>query len=69
MQLRYQKPNVIQSNRSWFQQNFLKFDKICTKIQNSKIISTKITQMQLLYQKNLTYSRKIEVGFNKIFKI
>ena len=27
MQLRYKKPNVIQSNRSWFQQNFLKFDK------------------------------------------
>ena len=28
MQLRYQRnSNVIQSNRSWFQQNFLKFDK------------------------------------------
>ena len=69
MQLLYQKkPNIFQKNRSWFQQNFLKFDKHSVqKSQNSKIISTKITQMQLLYQKNVTYSRKIEVGFNKIF--
>ena len=56
MQLLYQiKLYIIQKNRSWFQQNFLKFDKNLYK--NPKIRSyfqLKITQMQLLYQKNLT---------------
>ena len=38
MQLRYaKKHNVIQNNRSWFQQNFLKFDKNLNK--NQKIRS------------------------------
>ena len=56
MQLLYQKkPNIIQKNRSWFQQNFLKFDKKSVQeSKNSKLFSTKITQMQLLYQKNFT---------------
>ena len=56
MQLLYQKkPNIIQKNRSWFQQNILKFDKKSVqKSKNSKLISTRITQMQLLYPKNLT---------------
>ena len=43
------------------------WQKSVQKSKNSKIISTRITQMQLLYQKNLTYSRQIEVGFNTIF--
>ena len=56
MQLLYQKkPYIIQKNGSWFQENFLKFDKISVqKSKNSKLFSTKITRMQLLYQKNFT---------------
>ena len=56
MQLRYQKkPNIIQKNRSWFQQNFLKFDKHLYKNpKNSKLISTKNSNAASLYQKNLT---------------
>ena len=39
------KPNIIQRNRSWFQQIFLKFDqKSVQKSQNSKLISTKFTR-------------------------
>ena len=52
MQLLYQKkPNIIQKNRSRFKQNFLKFDKNLYKNPKFEVISTRITQMQLLYQK------------------
>ena len=56
MQLLYQKKlYIIQKNGSWFQENFLKFDKISVqKSKNSKLITTEITRMLLLYQKNLT---------------
>ena len=38
MQLLYQKkPNIIQKNRSWFQQNFLKFDKNLDKNQKFEV--------------------------------
>ena len=56
MQLLYQKKlYIIQKNRSWVQQNFLKLDqKSVHKSKNSKLFLTKITEMQLLYQKSLT---------------
>ena len=46
MQLLYQKkPDIIQKNRSWVQQNFLKLDQISVhKSKNSKLFLTKITR-------------------------
>ena len=69
--LHKKKPNIIQKNRSWFQQNFLKFDKISLqKSKYSKLISTKhYSNAAPLSKKTLHNPEKSKLASTKFFKI
>ena len=64
------KPNIIQKNRSWFQQNFLKFDKNLYK--NPKIRSyfqLKLLKCSSSIKKTLHNPEKSKLVSTKFFKI